>query len=231
MKLTCIITFVLALGLWSPSAHDSDPHRWGKTHTVPRLPPHLGSHFLLVRKPWLWSVGPQCVNKPCPSSETYGFSSSHVSMWELDPKEGWALKNWCFWTVLLEKTLENPWDREEIKPVHPKGNQLWIFTGRTDAKAEAPILWPPSGKSWLTGKEPDAGRDWMQEKKRLTGWDGWISSLTQWTWVWASFGSYWKTEKSGMLQSMGLQSQTQLSDWTELIWNHLHSNSCLRLCF
>ena len=92
------------------------------------------------------------------------FSSSHVWMWELDYKESWALKNWCFWTVVLEKTLESPLDWKEIKPVHPKGNQSWIFIGRTDAEAEALILWPPDAKSRLIGKDPDAGKDWRQEK-------------------------------------------------------------------
>ena len=91
-------------------------------------------------------------------SQNYGFSSSHVQMWELDHKEGWVL-NWCFWTVVLEKTLESPLDRKEIKPVNPKGNQPWIFIGRTDAEAETPILWPPDVKSWLTGKDPAAGKD------------------------------------------------------------------------
>ena len=93
-------------------------------------------------------------------------------MWELDHKEGWALKNWCFWTVVLEKTLESPLNCKEIKPVHPKGNQSWIFIGRTDA--EAPILWPPDAKSWLIRKEPDAGKDWRQEKgtteHEVVGW-------------------------------------------------------------
>ena len=102
-----------------------------------------------------------------PSSQSYGFSSSHVHMWELDYKESWAVKNWCFWTVVvLEKTPESPWDCKEIKPVHPKGSQSWIFIGRTDA--EAPMLWSPDAKSWLTGKEPDAGKDWGQEKKGTT---------------------------------------------------------------
>ena len=106
------------------------------------------------------------------------FSSSHVWMWELDHKESWALKNWCFWTVVLEKTLESPLDCKEIQPVHPKGNQPWIFTGRTDAKAETPILWPPDVKNWLTGKDTDAGKDWRREEKGMTedeivGWHCW----------------------------------------------------------
>ena len=102
-----------------------------------------------------------------PSSQSYGFSSSHVWMWELDHKENWAPKNWCYWTVVLEKTLESPLDCKEIQPVHPKGNQPWIFTGRTDTEAEAPILWPPDAKSQLIGKDPDAGKDWRQKEKRV----------------------------------------------------------------
>ena len=98
-----------------------------------------------------------------PYSQSYGFPSSHVWMWELDYKESWALKNWCFWTVVLEKTLESPLDSKEIQPVHPKGNQSWVFI-RTDAEAEISILWPPDAKNWLTGKDPDAGENWRQEK-------------------------------------------------------------------
>ena len=99
------------------------------------------------------------------SSQSCGFSSGHVWMWELDHKEGWALKNWCFWTVVLDKILESPLDCKEIQPVHPKGNQSWMFIGRTDAEAEAPILWPHDAKSWLIGKDPDAGKDRRWEEK------------------------------------------------------------------
>ena len=95
-----------------------------------------------------------------PSSQSYGFSNSHVLVWELDYKESWAPKNWCFWTVVLEKTFENPLDCKEIKPVHPKGNQSWIFIGRIDAEAEAPVLWPPDAKNWLIWEDPGAGKDW-----------------------------------------------------------------------
>ena len=102
------------------------------------------------------------------SSQSYDFSSSHVWMWELTYKEIWATKNWCFWTMVLEKTLESPLDCKEIKPVHPKGNQSWIFIGRTDAETEIPILWPPDVKNWLIWKDPDAGKDWRQEKKGMT---------------------------------------------------------------
>ena len=89
-------------------------------------------------------------------------------MWDLNHKESWALKNWCFWTVVLEKTLENPLDCKEIKPVNPKGNQSWIFIGKTDAKADAPIFWPPDGKNWLIWKYPDAGKDWGWKEKGMT---------------------------------------------------------------
>ena len=102
------------------------------------------------------------------SSQCYGFSRSHVWMWDLDHKESWELKNWCFWTVMLEKTLESPLDCKEIQPVHPKGDQSWVFIGRTDAEAETPVLWPPHAKCWLIGKDPDAGRDWRQEEKGTT---------------------------------------------------------------
>ena len=89
-------------------------------------------------------------------------------MWELDCEESWAPKNWCFWIVVLENTLESPLDCKEIQPVHPKGNWPWIFIGRIDAEAEAPILWPPDAKNWFIGKDPDAGKDWRQEEKRTT---------------------------------------------------------------
>ena len=118
-------------------------------------------------------------NKSPPSSQSYGFSSSHVWMWELDYKQSYASKNWCFWTVVLEKTLESPLDCKEIQPVHPKGDQSWIFIGRTDAEAETPVLWPPDAKNWLIWKDPDAGKDWRQEEKGMTegemvGWHHWI---------------------------------------------------------
>ena len=103
-----------------------------------------------------------------PSCQGYDFSVSHVWMWELDYKESWVLKNWCFWTVVLEKTLESPLHCKEIQPVHPKGNQSWIFVGRTDAEAETPILWPLDEKNWLTRKHPDARKDWRQEEKGTT---------------------------------------------------------------
>ena len=231
-------------------------------------------------------------------------------MFELDHKESWAPKYWCFWTVVLEKTPESPLECKDIKPVNPKGNQSWTFIGKTDTEVEAPILWPPDVKNWLIGKNPDAGKDWGQEEKGMTedemvgwhhwldghefeqapgvddgqgslacfspwsrkeldtteqlnwifhcvyvtplflkkkilleplatwceepvlwerpwywkglkaggkgdesGWDGWMASLTRWTWVWAGSGSWWWTGKPGVLQSM---SRTCLSHWTEL---------------
>ena len=113
-------------------------------------------------------------------SQSYGFPSHHVWIWELNHKESWALKDWCFWAVVLEKTLESPLDCKEIKPVNPKGNQSWIFIGRTDAEAETPILWPPNAKNCLIGKEFDAGKDWRQEEKgtiedEMIGWHHWLN--------------------------------------------------------
>ena len=115
-----------------------------------------------------------------PSSQSYGFSSSHVWMWELNHKKGWAQKNWCFWTVVSEKTLESPSDCKEIQPVYPKVDQSWIFIGRTDAKGEAPILWPADAKNWLTGINHNAIKDWREEKKGTTedeivGWHHWLN--------------------------------------------------------
>ena len=114
-----------------------------------------------------------------PSWQGYAFFSGHVWMWELDYKESWALKNWCFWTVVLEKTLESPLDSKEIQPVNPNGNQSWIFIGRTDAEAETPIVWLPDVKDWLIWKDPDAGKDWRQEEKgttedELVRWHHWL---------------------------------------------------------
>ena len=135
------------------------------------------------------------------------FHSGHSSL------HSWV-QNWCFSTVVLEKTLESPLDYKEIKLVHPKGNQSWIFTGRTDNEAEAPIHWPPDVNSWLIGKDPDAGKDWEGGNRR---WDGWMAPLTQWTWVWASSRSWWWTGKPGVLQSLG--SQRVRHYWaTELNW-------------
>ena len=154
-----------------------------------------------------------------PSSQSYGFSSSHVWMWKLDYKRSWALKNRCFWTMVLERTLESPLHYKEVKPVHPKGNQSWIIIGRTDAetKTPIPILWPPDAKNWLIWKDPDVGKDWRQEEKGTTedemvGCHHWLYGHQ-----FEQALSWWWTGKPGMLQSMG--SQRVGHDWaTELNW-------------
>ena len=137
-------------------------------------------------------------------------------MWELDHKEDWELKNWCFWTVVLEKTLESPLDCKEIKPVIPKGNQSWIFIGKTATEAESPILWPPDAKNWLIWKDSDAGRDWGQEDKGTTEdeMDGITNSMDM---SLSELRELVTDREAGVLQSMG--SQTVGHDWvTELNW-------------
>ena len=154
-----------------------------------------------------------------PYSQSYGVSSSHVGMWELDLKKAECF--WCLWTVVLEKTLESPLDSKEIQPVHPKGSQSWIFIGRTDAKGNSNTLatWCKELIHW---KRP---RCWERLKARGEGHDrgcnGWIASLTPWTWGWASSRSWWRTGKPGVLQSVGSQSWTRLNDWTELNWTEM----------
>ena len=138
-------------------------------------------------------------------------------MWELDYKESWVPKNWCFWTVVLEKTLENPLDCKEVQPVDPKGNQSWIFIGRTDAEAETPIIWPPDVKNWPFEKTLMLGKIEGRRRRARQGWDRWKASPTQWTWVWVNSGIYWWTGRPGVLQSMGSQRVPQ--DWViELKW-------------
>ena len=162
-------------------------------------------------------------------SQSYGFSSSHVWMWELHHKEGWAPQNWCFQTVVLERTLESPLDTKEIKPVNPKGNQSWIFIGKTNAETKARILWPPDVKNWLIGKDLDSGKDWRQKEKGMT--EDEMVSLIWWTWVWANFGNWWCTGKPCVLQSM--ESQRVTHDWaSELNCFYLLSlvvNICLNM--
>ena len=153
-----------------------------------------------------------------PSSQGYGFSSSHVWMWKFDCEESWVLKNWCFWTVVLEKTLESPLDCKEIQPVHPKGNKSWMFIGRTDAEAETPILWPPHEKCWLIGKHRDAGRDLGGRKRRVWQTIRCLDGITDlWTWVYVNSRSWWWTGRPYMLWLMG--SQRVGHDWvTALNW-------------
>ena len=153
-------------------------------------------------------------------------NSGHVRMWELYYEESWASKNWCAWTVVLEKTLESPLDCKEIQPVHPKGDQFWVFIERTDAEAETPIFWPPHVKSWLIGKKPwcweglGAG-----EERDDRGWDGWMASPPQSTWVWVNSGSWWWTERPGVLWFIG--SQVVGHDWAiELNWRSGKECNC-----
>ena len=158
-----------------------------------------------------------------PSSQGYGFSSGDVWMWELDYKESWAQKNWCFWTVLLEKTLESPLDCKEIQPVHPKGDQSWVFIGRTDARS-----WNSNTLATWCEELTHLKRPWCWERLRAggegddRGWDGWMASSTQWTWVWVDSGNWWWTGRPGTLWFMG--SQRVRNNWaTELNWNNKRS--------
>ena len=147
------------------------------------------SHEIKTRTPWKkrYDQPRQHIKKQrhyfankCPSSQSYGFSSSHVQIWELDYKVSWAPKNWCFWTVVLEKMLESPLDCKEIQPVYLKGNQSWIFIGRTDDAAETPILWPLDAKDWLIREDHDSGKDWGKEEKGTTEDErvGWYHQLS-----------------------------------------------------
>ena len=182
------------------------------------------------------------------ASQSYGFSGSHVWMWELDCEESWVLKNWCFWTVVLEKTLESPLDCKEIQLVHRKGNQSWISIGRTDA--ETPILWPPDVKNWLIWKDSDAGKDWRQEETGMTedemvGWHHWLNGhefeqapgLGDGQGSLVCFRAWGRKELDSTSVSLSElremvmdreawraaihgvpKSRTWLSDWTELAW-------------
>ena len=153
-----------------------------------------------------------------PSGQGYGFFSSHVGMWELDYKESWALKNWCFWTMVLEKTLESPLDCKEIQPVHPKGNQSWVFIGRTDVEAQLQyfghLMWRVDSLEKTLMLGGIGGRRRGDDR----GWNGWMASSTWWTWVWVNSGSWWWTRRPGMLQFMGSKESdmTEWLNWTEL---------------
>ena len=158
-----------------------------------------------------------------PTKVRLGFSSGHVWMWELDYKESWAPKNWRFWTVVLEKSLESPLDCKEIQPVHPKGEQSWVFIGRTDVEAETPILWPPHAKSWLIGRDPDAGRDWGQEETGMTEdeMSGWHHRLDGHEFEWTpgvgdGHGGLACCDSWGCKES----DTTEWLNWTESISTH-----------
>ena len=179
-----------------------DTYPWKESYDQPRQHIEKQKHYF--------------VNKG-PSSQGFGFFSSRVWMWELDCKESWVPKNWCFWTVVLEKTLESPLDCKEIQPVHPKGDQASVFMGRTDVEAETPILWPPDAKSWLIWKDPDAGKDWGQEEEGMTEMVGWHHWLDGHVFGWTpgvddgqgGLGVLWFMVHVAKIQ-------TWLSDWTEL---------------
>ena len=155
-----------------------------------------------------------------PSSQSFSFSRSHVWMWELDCEESWALRNWCFWTVVLDKTLESPLDCKEIQPVHPKGNQSWIFIGRTDAEGETPILWPPDAKKWLTGKDIlmlgkiEGSRKRWQQRMR------WLDGITNLMGMYLSQLQVLVMDRKTWHAAVNVVAKTQtwLSAWTELNW-------------
>ena len=208
--------FLLGISPWTEELGRATVYGLAKSQTWPSD----FTFFISFFTPWKkrYDKAKQCIKKQrhyfvykSPSSQSYGFSSSHVWMWELDHKESWALKNWCFWTVVLEKMVESPLDCKEIKTANPKGNQPWIFTEKTHAKA--PILGPPDVKTWLR-KDLMLGKI---EGRRRRGWQR-MAPLTRWTWFWVNSGSWWWTGRPGVLRFM--VSQRVGHDWaTELNWS------------
>ena len=201
--------------VWPLATHGPQPTRPLCPWDFPGKSTGVGCHCLLRPRQHIKKQRHYFVNKG-PSSQGYGFSSSHVWMWQLDYKESWVPKNWCFWTVVLEKILESPLDCKEIQPVHPKEDQSWVFIGRTDVEAETPKLWPPDVKSWLIWKDPDAGKDWVQEEKGMTEDEmvGWHHRLNGHEFGWTP-GVGDGQGRPGVLWFMGLQRVRH--DWaTEL---------------
>ena len=182
-----------------------DAYSWKKSYDQPRQHIKKQRHYFASK---------------CQSSQGYGFSRSHVWMWDLDYKESWAPKYWHFWTVVLEKTLESLLDGKEIKPVNPIGNQFWISIGRTDVEADAPILWPPDAKNWLIRKDPDARQDWRQEEKGMTedeivGWHHWLNGQE----FEQAPGFADGQESLACYSPWGRNSWMWLNDWTKLYFH------------
>ena len=199
-------------GLPLPSPmHESEKWKWSRSVVSNSSWPH-GLQPTRLLHPWDFLRDITLLTKICLLK-----ASSHVWIWELDYKESWVLKNCCFWTVVLEKTVESPLDCKEIQSVHPKGNQSWVFIGRTDVEAAAPIRWPPDAKSWLIWKDPDARKDWGRRRREWQRMRWYMASPTQWPWVWVNSGSWWWTGRSGVLRFMGLQ-RVRHSWATELSW-------------